>query len=236
MIPLATTTVTCRCRTVQFELVGAAPLAVILDGCADCRRFNRWALGDRFAGNVGLLLPPRPALGAPLRMHYFPNRVRIVAGEERLLVCKLTEGTETLRVVADCCGSLVLGDHPLYNKKLTVVQAETCVVERGWGLDEEQPEDGRIFSASLHEDQVRKLAKYTGPDDFHVSGNESPEEQVRKLNIMCSQVATLAASVEDLPRAEIGEDVSEWCTVQQVVERACFKENRCYIEIVSDGP
>jgi hypothetical protein len=219
------TAVSCRCGEVEFDVLGARPAAVILDGCRDCRDFNDWALGHHMTAVGGA---PLPRATAPLHQHYYPNRVRVRAGEENLFECRLDRQTATVRVVAKCCWSQLMGDHPLYGRGFFVVQAETCrpngaagglevYAPAAWGLQENAVEDGRVFVSSLGNQELEQLTPWTGKEGSCVTGKESADVQLQLLVALCDEIRQTTGAV-DLPPAGSRER-PRWTTLQELVEQ-----------------
>ena len=96
-------TAVCRCGQVKFEAVGEPILAAACH-CASCQEAGR-----RFE-----LLPAAPAVcdadGGTGFVLYRKDRVRCVAGQERLQEHRLTPASPTRRVLATCCNSAMFLD------------------------------------------------------------------------------------------------------------------------------
>jgi len=95
-----TTTLACRCGTVRLA-VEKAPIITAECYCTSCR-----TAGARFAA-----LPDAPAFqnaagGTPYAL-YRKDRVRFLAGTDRLRQYRLRPNAHTRRVVATCCNTPV---------------------------------------------------------------------------------------------------------------------------------
>ena len=91
-------TLTCTCGTVALELRGS-PIVSVECLCADCQK----------AGTFLQSQPDAPlvldANGATRFVLYRKDRVRCLAGQDRLREHRLTAGSKTRRVVALCCNT-----------------------------------------------------------------------------------------------------------------------------------
>jgi hypothetical protein len=94
---------TCRCGTVQLEAIGR-PIVTGSCYCSDCQE----------AGHALEQLPAAPALlnadGGTDAVLVRKDRVRCVAGEDRLEEHRLKPDSPTRRVVATCCNSAMFLD------------------------------------------------------------------------------------------------------------------------------
>jgi hypothetical protein len=116
-IPAAVATLSCVCRTAMISLA-ALPIERVQCCCLDCRKGIDWC-----AEQGG---PPGSTSLADLV--YVPNSLCVVSGRERLVPYMIKEGYNTVRVVATCCWTPLLGDHPLYQQKRFVVYHPTLTL------------------------------------------------------------------------------------------------------------
>ena len=89
---------TCACGTVRIEVAGA-PIASVECCCNSCREGS-----GRIEGMAGA----RPILGPYGQTPYVlwrKDRVRFVAGKDRIRTFRLTPDSKTRRAVATCCNT-----------------------------------------------------------------------------------------------------------------------------------
>ncbi|WP_210324497.1 GFA family protein [Chelatococcus reniformis] len=92
------TAITCACGTVRLEAEGAPMLCAVCH-CSSCR-----IAGQEFDARTDLE-PIVDASGGTSAVLWRKDRVRCVAGCERLEPHRLTLGSPTRRMVASCCGA-----------------------------------------------------------------------------------------------------------------------------------
>lgn len=91
-------TATCACGQVRIEASGEPILSAICC-CKDCQA------GGRRIEALPHAAPIRDALGGTPYLTYRNDRLRCVAGEDRLTGLKLKDDAPTTRFVASCCNS-----------------------------------------------------------------------------------------------------------------------------------
>lgn len=120
------TTATCACGGVRLEAVGA-PIVTAACYCASCRE-----AGARFEAVAGAP-PVREADGSTACLLFRKDRVRCVAGAERLSAHRLNPASKTRRVVATCCHAPIFleftGGHWLTLYRQRIAPAERPPIE-----------------------------------------------------------------------------------------------------------
>ena len=96
-----TRTLSCTCGQVRLAVEAAPPIASVECCCAGCREAG--ARLARLPGAVPVLGP----FGATRFELHRKDRVRVLAGEDRLGEFRLSPGAKTRRVVATCCNAPV---------------------------------------------------------------------------------------------------------------------------------
>jgi hypothetical protein len=114
--------------------------------------------------NGGPPCPPAPDL------LYFPNRLQVVQGVENLRCFTLLEGYPTRRVVATCCWTALLGDHPSYDSVRLVTYPNPAI----FTPHQDRPVDKRIFQEDMSLAELGALGP--APDRCSLTG---PERKVR---------------------------------------------------------
>ena len=97
--------VTCFCGEVAFTVFNGRVRMARECACNDCYQHMKWC---RTVG--GPDVPPIPHGG------YWDNDIQLDRGEENLMVVMLRESGRSRRLVAKCCYSTLIIDHPGYKQ------------------------------------------------------------------------------------------------------------------------
>lgn len=121
---------------------------------------------------------------------YFPNALRVLSPNDnddkpRLQVYMIQKGYNARRVVATCCGTLLLGDHPNYQKRKLV----TCIppgrlLESTFEL---LPPQRRIFTQDLSEEEQNAIADFNAPPNAIVSSVHPEPPELLPAGYMTAQ-------------------------------------------------
>lgn len=149
----ATTKLTCSCGEVVVSLPGPALNRV--ESCdVDWRKAVEWVVSNLKGPTVD---PPY------LDLAYFPNVLQVEQGGEMLDVFLLKEGYNTKRVVASCCGTVLLGDHPLFQgQKIVACLSQTSKVDNK--NCEMMPAQKRIYQHDIPKDLKDTVDPFVAPD------------------------------------------------------------------------
>lgn len=159
----------CKCGTVSIELAGSKCLGSAACCCVDC--YQRY---DHYASLGG---PPVPEAIAkrekPNACYYFPNRLMNVKGKDKITFSRLRADGNTVHMVASCCHSILVTDHPMYGGNVVSLFP-------AYGGYEGEPEDSVFFYSSVRDwpdEEYAKLPK----DEAHLyftatgpAGSEDP--------------------------------------------------------------
>ena len=80
-----------------------------------------------------------------VELAYFANCLKVEQGGEYLDVFMIKEGYSTKRIVASCCGTAMMGDHPFYKEEKFVTYCPPAKMELK--NCESMPPQRRIFEA-----------------------------------------------------------------------------------------
>lgn len=145
---LPTTTLECQCKQVIISLPGP-PINRLECCCVDCKFGVEWCQ-KKLKG---------PALETTyVDLAYWPNCLQVEEGGEHMEVFKIKAGYVTSRVIATCCGTAMLGDHPYYQQQKIVayVPPAQATVKHC----EMMPAQRRIFEG----DATGEIAPFQAPD------------------------------------------------------------------------
>lgn len=143
-----TATLTCTCGEVVLSLAGP-PLNRLECCCMDCKKALHWCHST---------LRGPELTTAYVDLVYYPNCFQIEQGGEFLDVYMIKEGYSTKRIVATCCGTALMGDHPFYQGAKFVTykpaQLKNCELMRA---------QRRIFEADNTPDEKATIPKFIRP-------------------------------------------------------------------------
>ena len=95
---------------------------------------------------------------------YFPNAVKVEKGKEFLKPCMIQPKYNTRRLVATCCGTPILGDHPSYQGKRIVTYIPPSILKLRKDVDR-MPARMRIFQDDLTPEEQGELEPFLAPDN-----------------------------------------------------------------------
>ncbi|KAJ1434714.1 hypothetical protein B484DRAFT_282711 [Ochromonadaceae sp. CCMP2298] len=151
-------TLSCVCGETSIHLPGK-PVLRYECCCCDCRR--GLAVCQERGGAKPPLVPD---------LLYFPNRLQVISGKDHLRCFTLLKGYPTRRVVAVCCWTALLADHPSYESVRLVTYPIPAVIT----LDDEsevcRPVDTRIFQDDMSAAELAALGP--APNNCSLSGPE----------------------------------------------------------------
>lgn len=137
-------TIRCQCNQVRIS-IPFPPVRRLECCCCDCRKSLKL-----FADQGG----PTPE---PLAdVVYFPNALRVDSGMEHLRSFLVREGSNTRRIVAECCWTCVLCDHPSYDGIRFATYNRPAFVHLG-DMGPLRPPDGRIFQQDMTQEELATL-------------------------------------------------------------------------------
>jgi len=109
--------VTCFCGKVAFTVFNGRVRMARECACNDCYQHMKWC---RAVG--GPDVPPIPHGG------YWDNDIQLDRGEENLMVVMLRESGRSRRLVAKCCYSTLIIDHPGYKQLCFLLFENACKI------------------------------------------------------------------------------------------------------------
>merc|ERR1719348_1568046 len=109
--------ISCICGKVKICLANSQPKYRLECGCCDCRQALQWASLQEG--------PPAPALPD---LWYFRDDFTFIEGQELTKLYKLREDGASTRVVATCCFSTLLVNHPGYQNNVVMVMAQGVIM------------------------------------------------------------------------------------------------------------
>uniref|UniRef100_A0A7S4PHH6 Uncharacterized protein n=1 Tax=Paramoeba aestuarina TaxID=180227 RepID=A0A7S4PHH6_9EUKA len=114
----------CRCGTTCFTFSAPSPRHSLECLCCDCLQKMEWA--NKKAKELGLSPAPGPLPEVP-ELRYFENVIEKVEGKENIKLFLLREDGRSKFVVACCCYTAMLVDHPFYLQNVVMVLPSTVV-------------------------------------------------------------------------------------------------------------
>jgi hypothetical protein len=132
---------TCKCKKVELNI----PLRSVLRFeccCCDCRK------GHEMCHRQGGPLPP-----ALPDVVYYPNLLMVAHGREHLRCFTIQAGFPTRRVVATCCWTAMIADHPAYEAtRFAAYHGPATIKCTGLSVNGKsplRPPDDRIFQKDM---------------------------------------------------------------------------------------
>eukprot|EP00747_Dinoflagellata_sp_TGD_P130137 gnl/TRDRNA2_/TRDRNA2_174788_c1_seq4.p1 gnl/TRDRNA2_/TRDRNA2_174788_c1~~gnl/TRDRNA2_/TRDRNA2_174788_c1_seq4.p1 ORF type:complete len:206 (+),score=25.86 gnl/TRDRNA2_/TRDRNA2_174788_c1_seq4:47-664(+) len=145
----------CVCQSVEIVL-SSPPVQRFLCCCCDCRRGLSWCTEQ---GG-----PSQPAVPGVPDLVYFPNELAVSRGANKLAAFVLREGYPTKRIVATCCWTALLGDHPAYASERLVTYNQPGVLQLQGDIPL-RPPDARIFVGDMSDEELKALPSFVPPAD-----------------------------------------------------------------------
>ena len=146
-------TITCKCGAVQIEFYTKNDLFRLECCCYDCT-CALWYANKR----GGPSFPEHQCVDTS----WFPNDFKVVKGEEKLGAYMNFENADTTRFHCKACWSVLIADHPAYDKKLVVTQVVNYKEFEGLKNAELMAPQARHFLKDLSTDQVAALPAWGG--------------------------------------------------------------------------
>lgn len=130
LVPIAMTTLACRCGKVCLTLAAARPTCAVECCCCDCQSTVWWCQqgeGDGSSDTKNATVhQPTDTTHRPATLYYFDNDITNVKGEDLLQLFKLRNDSATLRLSTKCCHSILVNVHWLYLKRRFAVIQDCC--------------------------------------------------------------------------------------------------------------
>jgi hypothetical protein len=195
----------CRCGSVKLTFATTQPIWAFECCCVDCYDKNLWSC------RAGGVPPPRGleahGEGKPLDLRYWPNRLQVTHGKDKLAFNRLREGAASVNMIAACCQTLMCVDHPFYEENVVLTFPEFCPPA---GLDPAAlpPPTMRVYVKDWPADQYSKLSPK--------AGFWREQGQPRTEGEGAAEIRSQAARVFTTPPAEV------YCgeTFQQLLQGA----------------
>jgi hypothetical protein len=108
----------CLCGKVKLQFLRPLPVLHVHCCCSDCRQGREWVAS---AGGP-------PMKQAATLVHYFENDLAPLEPDALsfLFSIKLRETGRTVRLVTNCCHSILAMDHPYYDQNVISVHKDAC--------------------------------------------------------------------------------------------------------------
>jgi len=185
----------CKCGTVAIHL-RLPPVLRYECCCVDCRK--------GLATCAVLRREPPPALSDNV---FFPNALTVVSGTAKLRCLVIKRHYPTRRVVASCCDTPLLADHPAYaGKRLAAYNNAPAVLRTlAAGSPQEEsaaalrPVDARIYQDDMTAAELAALPAATcdaptGPDEHQRLWADSTAAAEAALQRLAATSAAVAAT------------------------------------------
>lgn len=153
--------ISCDCRQVKIA-IRSEPVTRYECCCMDCRKGLQWCTEQ--GGPI-----PNHAYIADLA--YFPNHLKVMSGKDMLRTYLIKKQYNTQRVVATCCWTPLVGDHPSYRQNIFVTYLSSArlglksVGESGDTQEEYvlPPPQRRLFTEDLTVEEQASLPPFEPP-------------------------------------------------------------------------
>lgn len=146
---------TCTCGKVEFNIPCKSVLRYECC-CCDCNKFHVLCHAKGGA-------PPPPVAD----LVYYPNAFMIERGLQHLRCFTIQRGYPSRRVVATCCWTAMLADHPYYEgKRVAMYNGPATLKSTGTAVQGRSPllpADDRIFQADMTPEQLAALPTFRRP-------------------------------------------------------------------------
>jgi hypothetical protein len=110
--------VRCRCGACEISFIECTTARLRIECCCcDCRRAALWCAQQ--GGTV--------CETVPCDLTYWPNDLRVVKGADKLEACALNSAWRSCRLIAICCSSSLLVNHPAYKGTVVMAYKESLV-------------------------------------------------------------------------------------------------------------
>ena len=156
----AAATLSCVCQKTKI-VVAHSPIARLECCCMDCRKGVDWCRALR---------EKKSSLSLMADLVYFPNWIQVVSGQDNLKPYLIKEGYDTVRVVATCCWTPLVGNHPLYTQRRFVAYEHPLTLtfhkHNDNDIDDDDdvvalpPPTRRIFTNDLTPQQLESLPPF----------------------------------------------------------------------------
>jgi hypothetical protein len=155
--------ITCRCGAVQIEFFTQNDLFRNECCCYDCTA-GLWYANKRGG-------PPPPAAQC-VDISWLPNDFKFLRGADKVGAFMNFENADTTRFHCKECWTVLIADHPVYEKKLIVTQVASFTAYDGLKDAALMPVQSRHFVKDLGPDQLAALPVWDG-DPTNVYGSVS---------------------------------------------------------------
>mmetsp|Transcript_9833 Transcript_9833/g.24210 ORF Transcript_9833/g.24210 Transcript_9833/m.24210 type:complete len:296 (+) Transcript_9833:97-984(+) len=193
-----TAAISCTCGKVKVSFL-FSPVQRKECCCCDCRKGLSWCTEQG-----GEQPPPVPDLV------YFPNAIKVEAGFEHLRCFLLQKNYNTHRVVASCCWTPLIGDHPAYGGLRVVSYNRPGKLSMNQG--QLRPVDARIFQDDMTKDELQSLPPFVAPTNPTETSDAMKEakSQLHKLysehkSLSSLGVESIQALVNRIGKVEIAD-------------------------------
>ena len=164
----------CRCGQVLIELP-KPPVRRLECCCIDCRNAFGWCAAQSNKNTSAHNEPPVPLINDAV---YFPNALRVTKGQDQLKCYQIRKGYDTRRIVACCCWTCLMGDHPAYQGKRFITYNNVAHIQMKMKLQYHHPDADsssssmgdllpvttkRLFDDDLTTDQLKGLPPFVPP-------------------------------------------------------------------------
>ena len=187
---------TCSCGQVEFNLPCRSVLRFECC-CCDCRKGH-----ELCHAKGGPAPPPVPDLV------YYPNALMVERGHEHLRCFTIQEGFPTRRVVATCCWTAMVADHPAYaGKRFVAYQGPATLKCTGIEVNGRSPlraPDGRIFQSDMSAAELAALPPLRESATKRswaqaTTAAEAALEAMQKRNMSLWQLVTVQELIKGIP-------------------------------------
>lgn len=141
--------------------------------CVDCRKALKWC-----ESRGGRNPPPL------VDLLYFPNALKVDRGRDRLCCYLLKKGYDTRRVVATCCWTSLVADHPSYKGKVF----NLCNWRASLALADQKalpPVFRRLFQSDMTAEELAALPPESPPPIKPVK--KRTDSKAKTSHLLCLQ-------------------------------------------------
>jgi hypothetical protein len=182
----------CRCEQVDITIPNK-PLNRLECCCTDCRKGLEWCATKANQ--------PLPVLNDAI---YFANAVQVNKGMDKMTCYMIKEGYNTRRIVATCCWTCLLGDHPVYQGKRFISFLTSVRVRLEDNSTPLIPASRRIFQNDLDPKVRSSLVEFATPSKENLPADEEKELAIQNAQKLVSGSGGEYITVQDL-MGQLGE-------------------------------
>lgn len=202
--PAAAAKLSCCCQQTKISFA-ALPIKRLECCCVDCRKGIDWCI-EQQQKQQQQNTQSTVTSSVISDLVYFPNLLQVTTGKELLKAYKIKENYNTLRIVATCCWTPLLGDHPFYQQQYFVTYHPTSnlTIGRHDTMKTLPPASRRIFVDDLTPSEMTLLPPFDLDKQQSSSSSSFPSSpDLQELQNQYPDYESLQSLIESLDEGHI---------------------------------